>query len=71
MDIQLLYAIIGFLTGTLFGGSLIWLIIAQKMNKKESELRDFYSILASYEEKITHLEYWKIECEHRDQELRS
>ena len=71
MDIQLLYAIIGFLTGTLFGGSLIWLIFAQKMNKKESELRDFYSIQASYEEKIAHLEYWKIECEHRNQELRS
>lgn len=71
VDIHLLYAIIGFLTGTFFGGTLIWLIIAQKMNKKESELRDFYSIQASYEEKITHLEYWKIECEHRDQELRS
>lgn len=71
MDIQLLYAIIGFLSGTLFGGSLIWLIIAQKMNEKESELRNFYSIQASYEEKIIHLEYWKTECEHRDQELRS
>ncbi|MGP1923663.1 MAG: DNA recombination protein RmuC [Arsenophonus sp. NEOnobi-MAG3] len=71
MDIQLLYAIIGFFTGTLFGASFIWLLISQKMNKKESELRNFYSIQASYEEKISHLEYWKIECEHRDQELRS
>ncbi|MFP3014319.1 MAG: DNA recombination protein RmuC [Arsenophonus sp.] len=61
---------IGFLTGTLFGGSLIWLLIGKKINKKESELNNIYSIQASYEEKINHLKYWKIECEKREQELR-
>ncbi|MGP1928464.1 MAG: DNA recombination protein RmuC [Arsenophonus sp. NC-WZS1-MAG3] len=71
MDIQLLYAIIAFLIGIFFGGSIIWLLVAKKINKKESELQDFYSIQGSYEEKITHLEYWKDECEKRDQELRS
>ncbi|MDT9587355.1 MAG: DNA recombination protein RmuC [Candidatus Arsenophonus melophagi] len=70
MDIQLLCAIIGFLTGILFGGVLIWIVVAQKVNKKESELRSLYTIQASYEEKITHLEYWKGECERRDQELK-
>ncbi len=70
MNIQLLYTIIGFLTGTLFGGSLIWLLIGKKINKKESELNNIYSIQASYEEKINHLKYWKIECEKREQELR-
>ncbi|MGP1930534.1 MAG: DNA recombination protein RmuC [Arsenophonus sp. ET-YP4-MAG3] len=70
MDFQLLCAIVGFLTGILFGCSFIWLVIAQKINKKESELRDFYSIQAAYEEKINHLKYWKIECENRDKELK-
>ncbi|MGP1959077.1 MAG: DNA recombination protein RmuC [Arsenophonus sp. NC-CH8-MAG3] len=70
MDIQLLYAIIAFLIGILFGGSVIWLLIAHKINKKEFELQNFYSIQGSYEEKITHLEYWKVECEQREQELR-
>ncbi|MGP1956745.1 MAG: DNA recombination protein RmuC [Arsenophonus sp. NC-PE1-MAG3] len=70
MDIQLLYAIIAFLIGILFGGGIIWLLIAQKINKKESELQDFYSIQGSYEEKIINLKYWKSECEQRDQELR-
>ncbi len=70
VDIQLLYAIIAFLIGILFGGSVIWLLIAHKINKKEFELQNFYSIQGSYEEKITHLEYWKVECEQREQELR-
>lgn len=71
MDFQLLYAIIGFLSGIFFSGSLIWLIFTKKINKKKSELQEFYIIQANYEEKISHLEYWKIECKNRDQELRS
>lgn len=71
MDIQIVYIIIGFLSGTFFGGSLIWLVIAQKINKKESKLQNFYIIQASYKEKIAELEYLKIECENRNQELKS
>ncbi|MGP1938986.1 MAG: DNA recombination protein RmuC [Arsenophonus sp. ET-DL9-MAG3] len=70
MDFQLLYAIIAFLIGILFGSSFIWLVISKKINKKESELCDFYRIQATYEEKITHLKYWKVECENCDKELK-
>ncbi len=70
MSFDLLYAIIGFLSGILFGSSFIWLVIAQKINKKESELRDSYSIQASYKEKIDNLKDWKLECEHRDKKLK-
>ncbi|AMA65065.1 DNA recombination protein RmuC [Candidatus Arsenophonus lipoptenae] len=72
MDIQLLciMIMIGFLIGILFGSSIVWLFIAKKINIKNHELHNLHRIQAIYEEKISHLEYWKYKCEQRDQELR-
>ncbi|OAT26937.1 DNA recombination protein RmuC [Proteus myxofaciens] len=71
MDIQLLYGLIGLLSGVLIGGIVVWWLVQQRLSEKEIMLRDGYTQIAVAQEKATVIPALQQQIDQLEQEVRA
>lgn len=71
MDIQLLYGLIGLLSGVLIGGIVVWWLVQQRLSEKEVMLREGYTQIAVAQEKTTVIPTLQQHIDQLEQEIRA
>lgn len=71
MDIQLLYGLIGLLSGVLIGGIVVWWLVQQRLSEKEVMLREGYTQIAVAQEKATVIPTLQQHIDQLEQEIRA